>query len=387
MTKNLLYNSIFFILFILLLHIYEYSVMMIVPNESGSSSIATLLLLVVSAIYSLNYLTKFNDKFAITILLFCIVIYLTSLLNISNSPFPNRATYIVLLLPFFIYIFIYKITIQTKDQKQFVPIFMTILFYSISIRYFFNYSSISSHLIDQDNYGMVPVYALLYLMPFILCLKNKSFIYITLFVIFLIVLLSFKRMGIIAFCAGFFVYYIVDNEVIQRKRQIFKIIAFGAISVCLLIVYNYIDNLSGNFLSYRFDEIQSSEGSGRIPIYKNVIEMISSSELPYLLFGHGWNAVSLNGNNALSAHNDFLEIIYDFGVVAFILYLFIYVFLYNKLKKLIKASSKYAAPFAASCVIFIVASSVSHIVIYVHYFILYIIFWAFISAKEKIDLQ
>lgn len=386
MTKKLLYNSVIFIIVILLLHIYEYSAMMILSGETGISSIAVLLLLVVSAIYSLNYITKFNDKFTIIFLSFCATVYLASLLNVSDSPFPNRITYIVLLLPFFIYIFIYKITIRTNDKILLVPVFMTILFYSISIRYFLNYSSLSSGLIDEDNYGMVSTYALLYFMPFILCLKNKYIVYITLFVIFVAVLLSFKRMGIIAFCAGFFAYYFVNNEIIQRKHQLFRIILFLLISVFLLIVYNYIDNLSGDFLSYRFNEIQSDDGSGRIPIYKNVVEMISLSEFPNLLFGHGWNAVSLNGNNGLSAHNDFLEIIYDFGIIAFILYLFIYFFLYKKLKKLIKASSQYAGPFAASCVIFILASNVSHIVIYMHFFILYVIFWGFVSAKEKIDL-
>ena len=85
----------------------------------------------------------------------------------------------------------------------------------------------------------------------------------------------------------------------------------------------------------------------------------------------------------ITAHNDYLEVLYDFGIIAFVLYVSFVVQLLKMCRRLIAMKSEYAPAIGASLAIFFVNSMVSHIWIYNQYLIIFALFWGFINAVEK----
>ena len=80
--------------------------------------------------------------------------------------------------------------------------------------------------------------------------------------------------------------------------------------------------------------------------------------------GHGYNAVLVDSPIHLSAHNDFLEILYDYGLVGLSLYL---VFVLSFLKVSLRAFRKNADIAPVLCFQFsnfFILSNISHVFIY-----------------------
>ena len=68
----------------------------------------------------------------------------------------------------------------------------------------------------------------------------------------------------------------------------------------------------------RFEAMNEDEGNGRLDIYSDVFVQYLDSDLFSQLFGHGYNMVSVVLKGP-SAHNDFLEVLYDYGIIGFII--------------------------------------------------------------------
>ena len=136
-------------------------------------------------------------------------------------------------------------------------------------------------------------------------------------------------------------------------------------------------------LVLRINSIADDGGSSRDSVYEVTWRMISESSLLSLCFGHGWNMVIMNSPMELSAHNDLLEVIYDFGVFVAFLYIYFVYRLYIIMFRLIKCHSENAAPFAFSVITFTVNSSIAHVLIYPFNFIAVAAVWGYILGKEQ----
>ena len=102
-----------------------------------------------------------------------------------------------------------------------------------------------------------------------------------------------------------------------------KNIIMIAIAV-LFVILIYVDKSMGNIISDRILNIQDDGGSGRDQVWRTTWSMISESNLEELLFGHGFNAVLKLSPLALSAHNDFLEMLFNYGIIGFVPYLLLH---------------------------------------------------------------
>ena len=140
-------------------------------------------------------------------------------------------------------------------------------------------------------------------------------------------------------------------------------------------------------IASRMSELGGEGVSGRTEIWVTVLDRIVNSNPLTILFGHGYNAVGLLSNDHLGAHNDFLEVLYDFGFIAFIAYCALYVKLFKKTIKLIKNHSKYAAPLGMSLTIFFIESMSSQIVTAPFFGVMFSMTWAFILAQNDIELH
>ncbi len=125
--------------------------------------------------------------------------------------------------------------------------------------------------------------------------------------------------------------------------------------------------------------ILDDRGSGRLDIYNEVIRLQSESDIYSWVLGHGHDTVrkfnTMEGSEYLSAHNDWLEVLFDYGLPGLVLYFSIYFVLLYEIIHLLKRRSYLGPPMAASYALFIVISFSSHLVLYASYFAYLMAFW------------
>ena len=241
-------------------------------------------------------------------------------------------------------------------------------------------------LLFRNEYVFVGIYASLnasyffiILLPCILFTTSNTLIRaFSIICVTVLVFSSMKRGGIIALALSLLVYYIinviVNKENGERKRRVFPIISFLFLCIALIFLFIQFDLATGGYIIGRFDAISEDEGSGRLGIYMEVIDKIQKSDFIPFIFGHGRLAVEKVTAYGMPAHNDFLEMFYDYGVIMFILYLVFHIFFLLNIFKLIRIKSAYAPIMAMSYVSFFIFSMISHVFLY-SYFLFYIMLW------------
>ncbi len=224
-------------------------------------------------------------------------------------------------------------------------------------------------------------YFLLILLPCIILGDISKFLRVTAIILVAIVVFSsMKRGGIIAFILSILVYYIVDAFTLgsSLKNKILVVTSF-ILSFTLLLVFIQIDSYASEYILGRFESMSEDEGSGRLGIYLEVIDKIKHSDPITFIFGHGRLAVQQVTAYRLPAHNDFLEMFYDYGLLMFILYSFMHICIIKDIFKLVKLGSKFGSIMAMSYVIFFIFSMISHVFIY-SYFLFFLMLWATIRG-------
>ena len=92
----------------------------------------------------------------------------------------------------------------------------------------------------------------------------------------------------------------------------------------IVAIYWFVANNSEtiNHIVSRFHAIEDDEGSGRTELYDVILNSFSNSSFISQMFGHGYRSV-ISILDGVPAHNDFLEILYDFGIVPLTVYVII----------------------------------------------------------------
>ena len=256
--------------------------------------------------------------------------------------------------------FLFTSTLAAKsDELQ--DFFATwIIVGMLIIAYFFLQNWRFMNAIDEAHMGTA--YWILFLMPILLHTPHKWLRYAGLILVGAILFASFKRGGILAFGCGLLAYLFVKEILIGRKftKLIFFVIAIMALAIVFIVVDNALDNL----FTERFMNIKDDGGSGRDQVWATTWRMIQQSEFEHLLFGHGHNSVLTNSPLRLSAHNDFLECIYDFGLFGSLFYFMLHISLIRQIFRNIRLRNPEAAIMAFTYSFFLILSLMSHVLIY-----------------------
>ncbi len=183
---------------------------------------------------------------------------------------------------------------------------------------------------DSDTVGLGLGYELVWLLPLFLshtCGMNKR----RLFCIFIIVsgvVYSMKRgaqLALVFALIGYFVVYLKQNRNVFESRV--KIVRVAIIIItCVLICGLVISSNEENFVG-RWKEAFSgddSAGSSRMLMWSEVFEGLKESDIFSLAFGNGFQSTNDFLNNVFirsHAHNDFLQVIFDLGILGLLLYI------------------------------------------------------------------
>lgn len=197
--------------------------------------------------------------------------------------------------------------------------------------------------------------------PFLLLLKNNP-LKITLLV--LSVVLSFisgKRSA--AICSGLII--VLSIWPLLKKRTAGMKISIVTLLVAVLSFFY-------NKFSFYFDYISNRlndgdiDGNGRLLIYEKVLHKIGNEDILSLVFGNGYNSIysSINTN----AHNDALQMLFDYGLVGLISYIF---FVYLTCRIVVKSrsfSTDFYPSLLSALVIILVLGAVSNLYVFNSYF-------------------
>lgn len=379
-------NVLLYFVLIIVLALYEAAEMIMVSNvqvemESGGSTrmyIFTLTLLCLSFVFN-----KLSAKSYLTIplvALFSGICFLELLQNLGKtSVFGLIQSFSTALLPFFVFCYFFK---ESKTIRYNVFITGIIIAYVI-ILYAFVESYTLRMLYSKSDYIRIgESYVFYFLLPFFLIESKNVVKIVSILFVTVIMIISLKRGGIISFAAGMLVYYLIQTHNVSGKSLIKVFLSSLFILLALYFIFTSYMQENFDLLLERITNIEDDQGSSRLPVYTFTWQMIVNSDFLHLIFGHGWNMVLQDSPLGFSAHNDFLEVIYDFGIIGFILYLGLYYKLYKYTIKLIRKHSVIAAPFAYSVTIFTVNSLVSHVIIYTFNMIAFTAVWGYLLGKD-----
>ncbi len=202
----------------------------------------------------------------------------------------------------------------------------------------------------------------MFVLPLVLLHPRKLVRYISILTVVFIIFSSVKRGGMVALILGLVV-YVISNRKVQSKG--FRSILYMLFSFALLGgVFYYIANSEYGGVFERFESVMDDGGSGRNIVWFTTWQMIRNSEGASLIFGHGNNGVLNDSPVFLSAHNDFLESCYDYGLVGFTLYALSILMLIIYSIRLLKNKSELAPSMLMLLTITIILTNISHVLIF-----------------------
>ncbi len=298
----------------------------------------------------------------------CLILYIFYIW--STSVFTHQLPYRLLYfeIPAIALVSYVMYNASLLSNSKYLINLIIVCFILLSLYYIINIqeSLIIDHL-KQNNAS----FSILLFLPFIACIGNEKFKTIAFVLVFLMILISLKRGSFVAFFVAVLAYNISHSLISGGKRGVIYVVIAGMIFFCG--AQYYIENIDNRFVSTiveRFNNISEDKGSGRLDIYEEVWDEIQNSSILNLILGHGWTQVETTTRGGVSAHNDFLEVLYDFGIVGFLIYILLLVRLIKYAIMLNRNKIATAPALWAAIAIIIVMSCISHIVIYPKYFLL-----------------
>lgn len=163
----------------------------------------------------------------------------------------------------------------------------------------------------------------LMLLPMLFCLK-KRVVSLVLFCVCLFFLITgAKRGNILAAVIPAILYLWMLFK--ENKKNLFKISVL-IIAVAAIAVWAKDMVLSNDYLLNRYEQTLEGNTSGRDVLYSTMWNMwYDMDSIVNLLFGYGYNGTFLYSPMHKFAHNDWLEILVDFGLLGALFYAAIFI--------------------------------------------------------------
>lgn len=336
-------------------------------DNGGLSVLAVLFSAVVLGGSLCYYLLERNSlKFRLpnkTIVLFSLYLLYSSILSAFLSLgeknligvmmvfFWNLTPFLALMLS---YMFAKKYELKFIDYSIFVVMALMLAYAYYTTFDLLNYFQ-ESHLVTS--------YFTLYVLPLLMLIPSKIVKLASIIFVSIVVFSSMKRGGVIAIMGSLFVYFIV-HQIVNGKNFVWGAIVTFVVIAGLGGMFIYLGMSGDADIFERIENIGDDEGSGRLTVWWETGRLIFNQDFDTFFIGNGYNKVVEHSRLALSAHNDYLEAFFDFGVFGFFFYVSAVILMFYNCYKMIKEKSEIAPHFAMFCVIYFINSAISHIALY-----------------------
>lgn len=368
------------VLFMMFFTLYEMEEMFLSEDVGNttfvSHSFIPLAALLIALAYTVIRGKVKHNIFSILFLITFGVIFIISVGHNLILPFQSKLRYVTLSMPIVLLLFAYKWRMtETTDTFMLFVLNTSVV---VLLWHFFNLYSLTSF----NGFRTMGAYTLLMFLPFVLMLKSKIIKWTIAIAIFLALLVSLKRGGVISFALAIIAYFAV-RSIISSKHILNTIVIF-LIGIIIVSIFVYVDQLLlENQLFERLINMQNDSGSGRMQVYRDVVQMIITSSESHIILGHGWDQVIAHQPDHFSAHNDYLEVLYDCGILGFIPLVALLVSMFIYLRRLIIRKSSYAPAMAAMLTAFMCNSTISHVILYAKFMSVVALAYGFMMAAEQ----
>lgn len=213
---------------------------------------------------------------------------------------------------------------------------MGIVLLIIAVLQYYYYSELMLMIsgLDKDtNITNNASVAMLMLLPMLFLMKNRNQRWITFFVCLFFILASAKRGNILAAVipSVLFVYSMLKDSSRSWIRMVLVLVVIVAGSI---MTYRWIDN--NDYLMHRIEKTQEGNASGRDGIYAGAWHAwFDSNNFVYFLLGRGFDGTTeLQSTNHHHAHNDWLEVLVDYGLLGVFIYLALFITLFLQMRRI-----------------------------------------------------
>lgn len=163
----------------------------------------------------------------------------------------------------------------------------------------------------------------LMLLPLLLCVKKRIVALVLYCVCLFFLIMGAKRGNILAAIIPSILFLWMLFK--ENKKNVFKISVL-IIAVAVIAVWAKDMVLSDDYLLSRYEETLEGNTSGRDVIYFTMWNMWSGTDsIVNFLFGYGYNGTFLYSPMHKFAHNDWLEILVDFGLLGAVVYAAVFI--------------------------------------------------------------
>lgn len=232
-------------------------------------------------------------------------------------------------LPFFVFSRFY---IDNELTKKRIIIYLFLFFAQTIVIYLHNETLMLQLALERgfeweevtNNVG----YSFVFYIPFLFFLKRKSVKYAFLIVIMAFLISSMKR-GAIATGAIATLWFLYA-QIRQEKGSVSKIVTVLLTGAVILVGVWYVEDMlaTSDYFVKRINETMEGNSSARDMIYGKIWnEIVTDTSLLHLLFGRGANSSIIVATNY--AHNDWLELMINNGLLGVSLGAFFYISLYK----------------------------------------------------------
>lgn len=242
--------------------------------------------------------------------------------EMQTSMFKNILGCILPFYPF--YFFSIKHGLKSSIFVRFV---ILLLIFSILQFYLNRNQLIQTGIFDEQSVVNNIAYYFVVSMPFIFMVKNKTLSGLLMGLIVIFIIQGAKRGALLAGAVGLILYFYFQITQLEKKHWL-KNIILAIIIIIALGAFSYLVFISNEFIISRIISITEGAMSDRDIIYRTLFNKWYNSEsIVNFIFGFGFaKSLTIAGNYA---HNDWLELLSNFGILGIILYILLF---YSALK-------------------------------------------------------
>jgi len=209
-----------------------------------------------------------------------------------------------------------------KDQlkaKELSIFFLIMLPITIAQFYLNRYTLVSEKYLGDENVVINTAYDFVLLFPFVFLLKKDKVLSIISTLIILLFIIDGSKRG--AIVVGFIIllwYFYYQIKTIDKRHK-WKGYLLSFISIIAIIFFAYRYYLNNEYLQYRMELMVEGDISYRDVIYSNIWNTWLNSDFIHLLVGYGFAASLKISGTGNYAHNDWLELLSNFGLLGVII--------------------------------------------------------------------
>lgn len=321
-----------------------------VTEEQGGIWNIIQVIFVIGGLYSSYSLNRQATPFSI-IKIYKILMYTVWIMSIPFFLFSETKGFSTifrfLMVPYGMLVFMlfYNLGLN-NDIKKYPYIIYTAFF----VIFYLLFKAMGMYYLVQDDKGAVAdVYYVVGLLPLIFIYTPPKMRIVPFLIACVAVMMTAKRNGFIALATILILYFLPKDS--KGGKSYF--LRFFSFLIILVISYVVITKLTSIYELNMFDrlaKLNEDGGANRATFWSKLIDVMSneSNILPFIVgHGHGATYELLN----IHAHNEFLEFLYNYGIIVFFLYVSFFISMIKECFRMYKAEFTYAKEFMVAIVV------------------------------------